>query len=167
MTGNGGPEGGGNGVPDDWLVSPLDNLKTALSNSATFQSITGSNNATEALDRIHLWSCADSATLPRAVLFTSSGRSRNKTSTTGWANSGGMLHMLIDYPTAEANQDDPSAAGSAFASDLQDILNELEAQDGAHLNIIGWEEEMAPMPVDEDSDNGRKSWWTQIGVMVR
>lgn len=154
-------------MPNNWLYSSIDNLCTAIANSSKFQEITGSEDATEAADYVHKWDADPDATVPLAIVFSSGGRTRSKTSTTGWTNRDGQIQFYFVHPVSAENQADPSAAGSAFAAILQTILNELEAQNGEHVNIIEFSELLAPTEMDADSDNGRKRWEAQISVTVK
>lgn len=144
------------------LYLPIANLRRLLSESATFQTIVGAGNATDALPYIYLGEASDDGTQgrPRAIVGSPGGRRLCKTSTTGWKLEG-ALFVALEFntdPVASTVQD----AYATFAQQVEDILDEMATLAGQddYLDVIEFQEIEEPMLCDGSLlKEGESAYW--------
>lgn len=127
-------------MPADWIRTPIDNLATMLASSETFQTLTGSEDATEALTHILKQEASDAdATRPRAIVGSDGGIRRVKTG--GWTTTALPLFIYVETPATVAQIDDPEAIVASHLETIEGIGNDLEAlaATDSHLNVIAIE----------------------------
>ena len=158
------------------LYTPMTKLRTMLSNSATFQTITGSADATAALERIKFVSAADfdkttgaytGVTRPRAVIWMVAG-GRKRVSTSGWfSNPRLILSLEIDIPTATAqtHHAELQYCGPLFEAIENEVFPASKTPgdiDVAEINYL-----QPPLPADEDKQDGIRYWGMDLEVVCQ
>ncbi|CAK9003734.1 Uncharacterized protein SCF082_LOCUS7878 [Durusdinium trenchii] len=132
--------------------------------SETFQTLTGSEDATEALTHILKQEASDAdATRPRAIVGSDGGIRRVKSG--GWTTTALPLFIYIETPATVAQIDDPEAIVASHLETIEGIGNDLEslAATDSHLNVIAIEAtHLAELCRPEVNANvmGRVMLWT-------
>lgn len=135
----------------------LDNLRTALANSTTFQAWVGAADAAAALASIHLYDVdpdADKsfqAQMPLAIVRDADPPQVAWTHLSAWPLGGVVVVEFLDA-VAAANQSDHEAAGNAFRNNAEGVLDDLMAlsEAGGYLMIRRIEPESGPARTHPD-----------------
>lgn len=121
-------------------------LKLMVANCATFQSVTGSANATAALDRIAVPAVVEGNEIqwPRAVITETREFSTRKIGNGTWQYSG-RLHLSFEFivPSGTADRDDFENSLYHINNNVGAIIAEMQALSGTgepvsgitHLNV--------------------------------
>lgn len=148
--------------------APLSNVKTTLSELACFQTLTGSANATEALEYIHDFAGLDDGTdkRPRIILDIDSYQGRRQ-----GGRFVGPVQVLVlhEYNIPTAYQTNVKTQAAWFWDQIEDWFDEFESvvYGGGQLSVEVIEMTMSPALIEPDDIGGAIVWATQFRMEVR
>lgn len=157
------------------LFCTIEHLETMLSQSETFQTITGSEDADEALERISMMSAADaeavvdSVDLPRAILWPLGSMQRRSSTSTFQSTVPIVITIEMEIPSNIVKSYD--AEFRYVAPLVESIIDELAqmsiTRNPGMLNIDEINVVSIPMPCEGDKNQGRRIWDCDIEVIAK
>ena len=123
--------------PTGMLSLPIDYLRDTIANSSTFQTWTGTANATAAKARTHVGRAAGSATHPLACVGYSSGFRRFSNELDVWQQDNVLQLLFRDDFSRSLNESD---AYDTFANQVGAVMEDMEAlfNDAGYLDVFEW-----------------------------
>jgi hypothetical protein len=153
----------------------VEHLETMLSQSETFQELTGSADATEALTHITMMSAEDAESkvaatdLPRAILWPLGSRQEIKTTSTCHSTAPIIItfEMLIPSNVVKTY----NAEFRYVAPIIEDIIDEIitmgMSRNPGMLNLQEVNVVSVPMPVEGDKAQGKRIWDCDVEVIAK
>lgn len=139
-------------TPTGHLSLPLDYLRKTVAASASFQSWTGTADATAALARVHLVNAAPAATRPLAAIDWARNHSstREADGTHAWFTRQGTLSLLLRDTIATSTSDEDAALD--FLNKVGALWADMEALAGTsgYLDIQSIRIVQGPERPEED-----------------
>ena len=118
-------------MPQNFVQTVIDNVKTLVANLPTFQAIVDADDASEALPSIHFMDAEDDGSdpIPRAIVGIEPPLTRVKSSSSGWSTSQLTIWIAVEVaiPGAVTGY---AARDRWFAGLVEGLLNDLESLSG-------------------------------------
>lgn len=146
------------------LWGPVENLRTLIASSTTFQTLVGEATAAAAKAHIHVPAIETAAAVKAARPFALIGQGERfdleRTSATNFRPSGSLIFLLEDDVAAGTAE----AVEKAFCKTIGDIFTDILtlSNDGAYLAVTGIRQIEGPMRADKKTRQAEGDFYQAV-----